>query len=107
MYDRVKAWEELTGKTIEVFMGDLRNYGLVEAIFQRFEPKAIVHYDEIFGTALNRFCVQACCGLPLTPYGKGKQKRGFLNMRDTLCFVELAMGRARDGGNGFIFIDLL
>jgi UDP-sulfoquinovose synthase len=48
------------------------------------------HYDEIFGTALNRFCVQAVAGIPLTVYGKGNQKRGFLNIRDTIQCVELA-----------------
>lgn len=47
-------------------------------------------YDEIFGTALNRFCVQAVVGHPLTVYGKGHQTRGFLNIRDTLQCVELA-----------------
>ena len=31
------------------------------------------HYDEVFGTALNRFCVQAVIGFPLTVYGKGGQ----------------------------------
>jgi UDP-sulfoquinovose synthase len=49
------------------------------------------HYDEIFGTALNRFCVQAVAGHPLTVYGKGYQKRGFLNIIDTLKCVELAV----------------
>ncbi len=48
-------------------------------------------YDEIFGTALNRFCVQAVIGQPLTVYGKGGQTRGFLNIRDTLQCVELAV----------------
>ncbi len=49
------------------------------------------HYDEVFGTALNRFCVQAVIGYPLTVYGKGGQKRGFLNIRDTIRCVELAI----------------
>ena len=49
------------------------------------------HYDEIFGTALNRFCVQAIAGVPLTVYGKGGQTRGFLNIRDTLRCVELSI----------------
>ena len=48
------------------------------------------HYDEVFGTALNRFCVQAIVGMPLTVYGKGGQTRGFLNIRDTLRCVELS-----------------
>jgi UDP-sulfoquinovose synthase len=47
-------------------------------------------YDECFGTALNRFCVQAVIGHPLTVYGKGGQTRGFLNIQDTLQCVELA-----------------
>jgi len=49
------------------------------------------HYDEIFGTALNRFCVQAVAGIPLTVYGRGSQTRGFLNIRDTLRCVELSL----------------
>lgn len=47
-------------------------------------------YDESFGTALNRFCVQAVMGIPLTVYGKGGQTRGYLNIRDTIQCVELA-----------------
>ena len=47
-------------------------------------------YDEVFGTALNRFCLQAVIGHPLTVYGKGGQTRGYLNILDTLQCVELA-----------------
>ena len=49
------------------------------------------HYDEVFGTALNRFCVQAVIGHPLTVYGKGGQTRGYLNIRDTIQCVGLAV----------------
>ncbi len=49
------------------------------------------HYDDVFGTAINRFCVQAAAGIPLTVYGKGGQSRGFLNIRDTVRCVELAI----------------
>jgi UDP-sulfoquinovose synthase len=55
-----------------------------ERLITRFD------YDETFGTVLNRFCVQAVIGHPLTVYGKGGQTRGFLNIRDTLRCVELA-----------------
>ncbi|RJQ36802.1 NAD-dependent epimerase/dehydratase family protein [Candidatus Parcubacteria bacterium] len=48
------------------------------------------HYDHVFGTALNRFVVQAATGHPITVYGGGNQKRGFLNIRDTIQCVELA-----------------
>ncbi|CAM6095230.1 unnamed protein product [Calypogeia fissa] len=44
-----------------------------------------------FGTALNRFCVQAAVGHPLTVYGTGGQTRGYLDMRNTVRCVELAI----------------
>jgi UDP-sulfoquinovose synthase len=48
------------------------------------------HYDDYFGTVLNRFVAQAVSGVPLTVYGKGGQTRGYLNIRDTIKCVELA-----------------
>ena len=57
---------------------------LDEALINRLD------YDEVFGTVLNRFCVQAAIGQPLTVYGKGGQTRGFLDIRDTVRCVELA-----------------
>ncbi len=48
-------------------------------------------YDQIYGTALNRFCVQAAVGYPLTVYGKGLQTRGYINLRDTIRCIELAI----------------
>ncbi|WP_119166693.1 NAD-dependent epimerase/dehydratase family protein [Algihabitans albus] len=48
------------------------------------------HYDDIFGTVVNRFLAQAVAGIPLTVYGKGGQTRGYLNLLDTLQCVELA-----------------
>ena len=49
------------------------------------------HYDDIFGTVVNRFLVQAVAGIPLTVYGKGGQTRGYLNLNDTIQCVGLAM----------------
>jgi UDP-sulfoquinovose synthase len=60
-------------------------------------------YDEWFGTVLNRFCVQAVIGHPLTVYGKGGQTRGFLNIRDTLQCVELAVNNPPDAGEYRVF----
>jgi UDP-sulfoquinovose synthase len=60
-------------------------------------------YDEWFGTVLNRFCVQAVVGHPLTVYGKGGQTRGFLNIRDTLQCVELAVDNAPGAGEYRVF----
>src|SRR6266436_5756246 len=202
--DRVRVWQNLTGKTIELFVGDVADYDFLASTFQSFEPEAVVHfaeqrsapysmidrkhavftqvnnvvgtlgeygtpnidieegyiaiehngrkdvvpfpkqpgsfyhlskvhdshnmmfackiwgiratdlnqgvvygtmtdeaaldealinrfdYDDVFGTVLNRFCVQAAIGQPLTVYGKGGQTRGFLDIRDTVRCVELA-----------------
>ncbi len=66
-------------------------YG-IETEETRLDPRLVTRfdYDEVFGTALNRFCVQAVIGHPLTVYGKGGQTRGYLNIVDTLQCVELA-----------------
>ena len=60
-------------------------------------------YDEAFGTALNRFCVQAVIGHPLTVYGKGGQTRGFLNILDTLQCVELTAANPPAAGEYRVF----
>lgn len=60
-------------------------------------------YDQYFGTVLNRFCVQAVIGHPLTVYGEGGQTRGFLNIRDTLQCVELAVSNPADLGEFRVF----
>jgi UDP-sulfoquinovose synthase len=60
-------------------------------------------YDEVFGTVLNRFCLQAVIGHPLTVYGSGGQTRGFLNIRDTLNCVELAIENPAEGGEFRVF----
>jgi UDP-sulfoquinovose synthase len=60
-------------------------------------------YDESFGTALNRFCVQAVIGVPLTLYGKGTQTRGYLDIRDTLQCVELTTLNPGEAGKMRVF----
>ena len=60
-------------------------------------------YDESFGTALNRFCVQAAIGHPLTVYGKGGQTRGFLDIRDTVRCIELACANPPKQGEFRVF----
>ncbi len=64
------------------------------------------HYDDIFGTVVNRFLVQAVAGIPLTVYGGGGQTRGYLNLRDTLQCVRLAAENPADKGELRIFNQL-
>jgi len=65
---------------------------LDEALINRFD------YDDVFGTVLNRFCVQAVSEHPLTVYGRGGQTRGFLDIRDTVRCIELACLNPPDRG---------
>ncbi|MDP2105684.1 MAG: NAD-dependent epimerase/dehydratase family protein, partial [Desulfobulbaceae bacterium] len=60
-------------------------------------------YDELFGTVLNRFIVQAVAGYPLTVYGKGGQTRGYLNIKDTLSCVRLSLENPANQGELRIF----
>jgi UDP-sulfoquinovose synthase len=61
------------------------------------------NYDEIFGTVLNRFVVQAVAGYPLTVYGKGGQTRGYINIKDTLNCIRLALETPANKGELRIF----
>ncbi|HXA30480.1 MAG TPA: NAD-dependent epimerase/dehydratase family protein [Candidatus Angelobacter sp.] len=60
-------------------------------------------YDHIWGTALNRFCVQAAIDHPVTVYGKGGQTRGFLDIRDTVRCIELAVTNPAERGEFRVF----
>jgi len=79
-------------------------YGLSTAqadLDERLLPN--FHYDDIFGTVVNRFLVQTVAGIPLTVYGRGGQTRGYLNLNDTLQCVELAATHPSEPGQLRIF----
>jgi UDP-sulfoquinovose synthase len=71
--------------------------GMDEMLINRLD------YDGVFGTALNRFCIQAAIGHPLTVYGKGGQTRGFLDIRDTVRCMELAIATPAEPGQFRVF----
>jgi UDP-sulfoquinovose synthase len=71
--------------------------GMDELLINRLD------YDGVFGTALNRFCIQAAVGHPLTVYGKGGQTRGFLDIRDTVRCIELAIANPAQPGEFRVF----
>lgn len=56
------------------------------------------NYDELFGTVVNRFVVQAVAGIPLSIYGRGGQTRGYLNIKDTINCVRLALENPPEAG---------
>jgi len=54
--------------------------------------------DEAFSTVLHRFVAQAISGMPLTLYGKGYQKRGFIPLSDAIqCFTLLLENPPKQG----------
>lgn len=71
----------------------------------RMDERLLPHfsYDELFGTVLNRFIVQAVADYPLTVYGKGGQTRGYLNIIDTLQCVRLSLEKPANAGELRIF----
>ena len=71
---------------------------------ERLSPN--FNYDDIFGTVVNRFLVQAVAGIPLTVYGAGGQTRGYLNLKDTLQCVRLAAENPADSGELKIYNQL-
>lgn len=86
LYFYVRAWglrvtDLMQGPVYGLFTDEMRGD---DRLFTCFA------YDEVFGTVLNRFIVQAVAGVPLTVYGKGGQTRGYLNIKDTLQCVALA-----------------
>jgi UDP-sulfoquinovose synthase len=71
--------------------------GMDELLINRLD------YDGVFGTALNRFCIQAAIAHPLTVYGKGGQTRGFLDIRDTVRCMEIAIDNPAQPGEFRVF----
>jgi len=68
-----------------------------EELLTRFD------FDEVWGTALNRFCAQAVIGHELTPYGKGGQTRGYIALRDSMQCLTLAVENPPDKGEYRVF----
>lgn len=60
-------------------------------------------FDQCFGTAINRFCAQSVIGKPLTPFGKGTQKRGFLPLRDSIQCLTLTVENPPEAGEYRVF----
>jgi UDP-sulfoquinovose synthase len=80
-----------------VFGTRIDEMGDDERLVTRFD------FDQCFGTAVNRYCAQAVIGHPLTPFGKGKQKRGFLPLRDCMQCLTLAITHPPKNGEYRVF----
>lgn len=77
----------------------LRSYDIMQGVIfgihtaqTQTDPRLNTRFDidEWFGTVVNRFVAQAVAGIPLTLYGSGEQKRGFIALEDSLqCMTRL------------------
>jgi UDP-sulfoquinovose synthase len=81
----LRATDVMQGVVFGTRFGDAPPGGLPPALRTRLD------FDEAFGTAINRFCCQAVIGHPLTPFGEGRQRRGFLALRDSMQCLTLAL----------------
>lgn len=82
----VRVWDL---KVTDLMQGPVYGIETEESMIDE-RLRTIFNYDEIFGTIVNRFIVQAIVGYPLTVYGQGGQTRGYLNIKDTLQCVHKA-----------------
>jgi len=80
-----------------VFGTRIDEMGDDERMLTRFD------FDQCFGTVINRFCSQAVIGMPLTLYGKGHQKRGFLALRDSMQCLCIAIENPPEKGEYRVF----
>src|SRR5581483_8824322 len=46
LHERVKIWESLTGRSLQLYTGDTMDYDVLTTAFQTFQPEAVVHFAE-------------------------------------------------------------
>lgn len=68
-----------------------------ERLLTRFD------FDQCFGTAVNRYCAQAVIGEPITPFGTGEQRRGFIPLQDSMQCLTIAIENPPDKGEYRVF----
>ena len=80
-----------------VFGTRIDEMGDDERLLTRFD------FDQCFGTAVNRYCAEAVIGHPLTPFGKGQQRRGFLPLRDSMQCLTITIENPTQEGEYRVF----
>jgi UDP-sulfoquinovose synthase len=44
--ERLKVWREITGRSIELFVGDVTDYDFLSTTIETFRPDAVIHFAE-------------------------------------------------------------
>ena len=99
----VRMWDL---QVTDLMQGPVYGIETDESLFDE-RLRTIFNYDEIFGTVINRFIVQAIADYPLTIYGRGGQTRGYLNIKDTLQCVHKSIEAPAKHGELRIFNQIM
>ncbi len=44
--DRLRIWRDISGQTIDLFVGDVNDYEFLSAVMRDFQPEAVIHFAE-------------------------------------------------------------
>jgi UDP-sulfoquinovose synthase len=46
LHERIAAWKEVSGRQIQIYIGDTMDYEALAAVFRNVQPEAVVHFAE-------------------------------------------------------------
>ena len=96
-----RVWKLCSTDIMQGVVYGTRTHEMVDdSLMTRFD------FDESFGTVINRYCAEAVIGLPLTPYGQGKQRRGFIDLVDSIQCLTIAIENPAAKGEYRVFNQL-
>ncbi|MDQ4101561.1 MAG: NAD-dependent epimerase/dehydratase family protein [Thermoproteota archaeon] len=96
-----RVWKLSSTDIMQGVVYGTRTHEMIEdSLMTRFD------FDESFGTVINRYCAEAIIGLPLTPYGEGKQRRGFIDLVDSIQCLTIAVENPAAKGEYRVFNQL-
>jgi UDP-sulfoquinovose synthase len=96
-----RVWKLCSTDIMQGVVYGTRTHEMVDdSLMTRFD------FDESFGTVINRYCAEAVIGLPLTPYGEGTQKRGFIDLVDSIQCLTIAIENPAAKGEYRVFNQL-
>lgn len=82
-------------------------YGNWTPEIEKYNSPTRLDTDESFGTAINRFTVQALIGMPMTAFGDGMQQRGYLSLNDSIQCLMLAVEKPAVGYRTWNQLDVI
>ncbi|GFZ08506.1 sulfoquinovosyldiacylglycerol 1 [Actinidia rufa] len=127
IHDHIRRWKSLTGKTIQLFIEQQRDWTLnvlfaIKEFMEECHPVKLGTMGECgtpnidievthngttdtlpYPKQVSSFNHLSRCGHALTVYGKGGQARGYLDIRDTVQSVKLMIANPAQRGEFRVF----